>query len=435
MRQRSSSQAAGALCLATAFIAGVGLPLVGGAAEAVQAPAGTTSQETGVAETSPPEQSAPSESQSNVEGVSDSDGDGPLPPTFISQLAGELGDVYGDIFFWGQRLRITGRVLDNAFVGGMVASLDGGTVEGDLFAFGTGVTVDGEVFGDVYAFAQQLTITERARIHGNVIVFVGALTIDGSVGGLVTGGGGALRINGLVGSIDLDCGLIEVGPEARILGDLEYTSNEEADIDQGASIGGEVRWNREEDEDEDEDEENSSDWIAFGILWQAWGYLSKLVVGVVALVLGGAAARAPAAALRRHPARGLGFGFVAAVVVPVACVVAMLLVVGLPLGAIGLGFYAIAVYLARLVTAHWIGDWLLRRVSKRAPSEYLALALGLLLLLLAMRVPYLGFLVHMTAIVAGIGGIFLTGRGYFTGGGPGTGGDAGAALDASAEAA
>jgi hypothetical protein len=155
-----------------------------------------------------------------------------------------------------------------------------------------------------------------------------------------------------------------------------------------------------------------------------WGYLSKLLVGVAFLLVGGRVARLPAERLRETPAVGLGFGFVVAVVFPVACVVAILLIVSMPLGIIGLVLFGIAIFLASLVTSQYVGAWLLRRVGGGSvPSEYLALALGLLVLSLLALVPYLGFLIRLTAWLLGLGGMFLALR-------PAVGGGSGATPEA-----
>jgi len=98
-------------------------------------------------------------------------------------------------------------------------------------------------------------------------------------------------------------------------------------------------------------------------------------------------------------------------VIPVACLIAALMLVTLPLGVIVMQFYLLAIFLARLVTAQFLGDWLLRRTGQQQPSEYLALAGGLVILFLLTEIPYVGFLIWLTALFLGVGGIFLAARG------------------------
>jgi hypothetical protein len=332
----------------------------------------------------------------------------PDPPRFISGLSRTFADVAGDLFFWGQGATLDGPIAYNAVLGGSSVFVTGDTrVGGDLVAFAGDVAIDGEVIQNAYIWAGTARIGEGAVIHGNVLCFCGTLRVEGTVRGLVQGGGGNTAITGDVGSVKVEAGIITVGPEAVIRGDLEYEANDEADIAEGATIMGEVRRTIERDDEEADDEADSGGISAWTIGWRVWSYLSRLLIGVAFLLVGGRLARAPAAHLRETPAAGLGFGFVVAVVVPVACLIAIGLIVSLPLGLIGLVLFGLAVTLSSLVTSQFLGEWLLRRVRDGAPSEYAALALGLLLLTVVGFIPYVGFLIWLTAILLGLGGMFL----------------------------
>jgi hypothetical protein len=118
----------------------------------------------------------------------------------------------------------------------------------------------------------------------------------------------------------------------------------------------------------------------------------------------------------------LGFGFVVAVVFPAVAILAMILLVTIPLGVLALALYFAAAYLARLVAAQTVGDWLLRTARTGVePSAYASLALGLVLFYVLTQIPYVGFLIWLAALVGGLGGIFLatrSGKGDAVAGGP-----------------
>ena len=54
-------------------------------------------------------------------------------------------------------------------------------VNGNVFAFGSTVTIKGEILGDIFVSAKSLTISETATIHGNIFVFANDMTINGKV--------------------------------------------------------------------------------------------------------------------------------------------------------------------------------------------------------------------------------------------------------------
>jgi len=336
----------------------------------------------------------------------------PDPPRFVNEIVGVVDDVNGDLFWWGQSVNLAGNVLNNAFLGGSTASIDG-VVGSDAFTFAGTTYVTGEVMHNVYAFAAQLFVNEGAVIHGNLICLCGALTINGTVRGQVLGSGGATTVTGNVGSMDLEVGNLIVTSSAVIHGDLDYEGNEEADIADDAQIRGDVRWDQDTSADGTGDDDSSaSDGLSFwNIAVTIWWYLANLTVGMAFLLLGGRVARAPVERLREQAAVGLGFGFVVTVVVPVACLIAALMLVTLPLGFIVMLVYMVALFLAQLVTAQFLGDWLMRKAGQQQPSEYLALAGGLVILFLATEIPYVGFLIWLTALFLGVGGLFLAGRG------------------------
>jgi cytoskeletal protein CcmA (bactofilin family) len=320
-----------------------------------------------------------------------------------------------DLFIWGWLPTISGEVSDNGFFGGQKVDIAADAyVGGDVFLFAQTGSIKGVIGGDLYAFVADLTIDAGARVDGAIHGSSGALTIDGEVGGPLSYAAGAIVINGTVrGDAKLEAGELEIGPDAVIEGTLSYESPREATIDPGAAVGAvEYFVPRETSSDEEEASAPANGWFSvWGFLWNALWLVSSFLVGAIALAVGGDAARAPAQRLGSQPALGLGFGFVVAVVFPAAAILAMILVVTIPLGLISLALYVAAAYLARLVAAQALGAWLLRvALSGREASAYGSLAAGLLVLFFLIKIPYVGFLVWMAAIVAGLGGIFLATR-------------------------
>jgi cytoskeletal protein CcmA (bactofilin family) len=98
---------------------------------------------------------------------------------------------------------------------------EGTQIQGEL-RFTDGLRIDGEVIGDVIAVGEApsiLVISEKARVMGRVR-------------------GGHVIINGQVdGPIQSD-ELLELQPQARIVGDVRY---EVLEMHQGATIDGELR--------------------------------------------------------------------------------------------------------------------------------------------------------------------------------------------------
>ncbi len=324
----------------------------------------------------------------------------------------EFSDTANDLFVWGWIPTISGDISDNAFLGGQQINISADAeIGGDLFVFAQTARIDGHIGGDMYAFVGDMTVSETASIDGAIYGSSAALTINGEVGGPLHYAGGVVVINGTVrGDVRLECGELELGPNALIEGELRYESAREASIDPAQVIGG-IRYFVPQDDEEDEGSTaaTAGTWLSiWRFLWEGLWLVSSFLVGSIALAVGGEVARRPAKSLAQQPALGLGFGFVVAVVFPAAAILAVLLIVTMPLGLIGLAVYLAAAYLGRLIAAQTLGDWLLRKVrGGKEGSPYGALALGLVFFFVLMRIPYVGFLVWLAAVVAGLGGIFL----------------------------
>ena len=341
----------------------------------------------------------------------------PAEPAFVAPAVESAGtvtlggdhvvmdDTAEDLFAAGQTVTLRGTITDNAFLAGKDVSLDGGRVEGDLLMAGASATVDGEVIGDVYGFAGEFHITPDAVIHGDVMMGSGELRHEGTILGSLDVGVGTARIDGRIdGDANLEVGELHLGSGAAIGGNLSYEAPQQAQYDDGATVSGEVEFTEVEPSDEDEDDEG----VVGFLLGRAWLFFGALIVGSVLLWVGGPTARRFGAALEAHPGRSMGIGFVTMIVVPVAAVLAMALILSFQLGAMTMLMYLVALYVSGLIAAHAVGDLMLRRAFGRtAPSAYAALALGLLLLHVLLPIPYLGFVVRLVAVVAGLGAMWV----------------------------
>ena len=69
--------------------------------------------------------------------------------------------------------------------------------------------------------------------------------------------------------------------------------------------------------------------------------------------------------------RCAGFGFITFVVVPVAGLLACVLVITIPIVLIALMFFGLVVYLAKVPVAIWLGDQILARFGRTGRSNWL----------------------------------------------------------------
>jgi hypothetical protein len=302
----------------------------------------------------------------------------------------------------------------------------GQAVEGDLYAFGGRVDVDGLVTGDVIAFAGDVTVA--GEIGGDLIVGSGTLNVPGTVRGDVRVGAGQVTIRGQVaedvlagtGQLDVSgdvggdlifgAGLTNVG--GRVAGDVlgqtgSYTLT-------GTVVGTEDVTIQETEEVERPNP------LVRGLS----RFASLLLIGFVMLWKGRPLFERTVAAIERKPGPtalwGLGFVF-GLVIVPVlttfvGILLAMLfgwlglgLVVGLAVVAIILTWVLVAVMgfvIIAVLAPLTAGTWLAGRVLPTI-AAYFAMAAGVAVLVVLGFIPVVQVLVGLAVTIWG-GGAWLS---------------------------
>ena len=158
---------------------------------------------------------------------------------------------------------------------------------------------------------------------GDLVVFHGSSTVDGTVNGSLTAFDAPVTISGRVnGDVVVFNGRVELRSGANVTGDV--VSQQAPVVASGATIGGTKRL------------QTNTNWEGFGwagkLAWWLAVSVSTLVVGllVIWLVGRGAARILEAGRTRVGPAIGLGlplfFGL------PILAIIALVTVVGIPLG-------------------------------------------------------------------------------------------------------
>ena len=134
--------------------------------------------------------------------------------------------------------------------------------------------------------------------------------------------------------------------------------------------------------------------------------LATIAAALLVAALGARQVRATGALIRREPGPVLVAGILGSIVLPLLAVLSIVTVVGAP---IGLGMFFIVLpavaFLAWIVAAIWIGDWMVTRMRGAAEPgrPYLAAVLGVIVLAVAGILPF----VSAIATLFGFGALLL----------------------------
>ena len=308
------------------------------------------------------------------------------------------GTVVGDLVaVAAERLEIRGVVRGNVLAAGRYVDVDG-EVGGSVFASCEAVLVRGRVRGNLYALARQARVLEGGRIGGSVASYGETATIEGIVERSVRAAGGHVEIAGRVRrGVSAAAERVTVGPHAGIGGSVMARVPEAAAlrIDPGAALSRPPVVVR-------------NDETSLGRYLTASFYVREVLWLLAALVTGGTLFRlSPGAADLRFESpiaalKALCLGCLCVLAIPAVAVVGIALV-GLPVAAAALGFLAVGLYLAKIVVAMSLGRAF---VGVNGPGGVpAALVVGLTTVLVAVNLPFVGWIVNVTLTLIGAGAL------------------------------
>lgn len=343
--------------------------------------------------------------------------------TVVSVPRGEVRE--GDLYGAGDTVRVDGRLAGDLVAAAARRVVVDGQVDGDIFVAATIVdlrgpvgdstrvaaedlTVGTTIDGDLLAAATELHLLDNAHLTGGIAAVARLAEIDGTVDGDVRVAAGEIIVRGtLGGDARLIADRLDLAPGARIEGDLVYTAATPLDAEAAARVAGTVRFDAAAAE-----EEESSGSATSSLFFWLWQTIAALVTGLLAIALFRGVVQRLATAIAGEATVGGLLGFGAFLVVPAGAVVAMVTLIGLPIGVAALLLFAVALYVAKLPVAVWVGGRLLGLAGRPAASPYAALAVGILVLYLLFETPYVGWLIWLVALWLGLGAMVLACRAY-----------------------
>ena len=145
-------------------------------------------------------------------------------------------------------------------------------------------------------------------------------------------------------------------------------------------------------------------WVAAVI-----AFVSLLVLGAILLLVLPRFTSQVARTVATDPGKSIALGFALAMCVPAAAILALVTVIGIPLGVGLLLVYPVLLMLGYITVSMFLGDRLAAHIGKRsegAPGLGLRVtgfAVSLAALVLVTLVPYVGWLALLLAVVAGLG--------------------------------
>ncbi|MBE0447239.1 MAG: hypothetical protein IBX64_03915 [Actinobacteria bacterium] len=249
---------------------------------------------------------------------------------------------------------------------------------------------------DITRFGSNVVVREDEAV-GNVTVFGGNVTIDGTVEENITVFGGNLRLNGRVGeNVTHFGGNTILGENAVIEGDFTHFGGTVT-----RAPGAEIRGT-----------ETTGPRIFRPFVSFVSGLLSLIATLVLAAVVVALLPRQTAVladTVEKQPLPSLGYGFLATILIPVVFILLFLLII---IGWILIPFVAIAIPIIYLYgyigVSRWLGGRIIEATHIVQESPIAQVLIGALVLGIVGFIPILGWLVVLLAAIAGLGAVLIS---------------------------
>ena len=254
---------------------------------------------------------------------------------------------------------------------------------------------DGQDRDEFVVLSGRADVPEGEQV-GDLVVFHGSSTVDGTVNGSLTAFDAPVTISGRVnGDVVVFNGRVELLDGAVVTGDV--VSQSAPTVAEGATIEGETQ----------RIQTNFNNWDGFGwagrLAWWLAVSVSTLVVGLVLLWLVGRGSPRIVEAGRTGIGPSIGWGLLAFFGLPIVGIIALVTIIGIPLGLGVLSALGLIYALGYGATA-----WIVGRMILREPTAWiLAFLAGWAILRVLALIPILGGLVGWAAAVLGLGALIV----------------------------
>ena len=310
------------------------------------------------------------------------------------------GSVRGDLVVAGGSLLLNGPVsADVVSAGGNVTIL--GDVGDDVRVGGGNIVVQGRVSGDVLAGGGQVNLAGPS-IGGDVALGGGSIRIDAPVAGSVKIGGGDVYINAPVGGdLNIQAEKITLGPKAIIEGDFAYSSSKEATLEEGAIVRGETTYTQLKAVDDI----GKIGFIALLSLGLVTKFFMALVGAFALMLIFRRFSETLVQTAAARPFFEIGRGFIFLVITPIASIILLFTVIGMPLGFLGLTAFVGTMIFVSVAAPIVVGSLVHRWIFK--PADYVVswktILLGAAVYVLLGLIPIIGWIVAFGVFLLTLG--------------------------------
>ena len=305
-----------------------------------------------------------------------------------------------DVLVAGREVDITQPIAGDILAAAWRVEL-AAAAEDDLRVAGSEIVVDAPVKGDVTIAGGSIRLGPKAHVSGRSWITGRSVQIDGLLERELSVAAAEVVIAGEIREpLRIVADKLDIRPGARVLAPVTYRGANEATIAKDATVTGPFTFTRIDMREARRERELPA---VSTFLFTMHLFLAGLLVIMFVPRIEGSMI----ATLRAQPLKSFLAGFILLFTVPIAVLLLMLSVLGLPISLVLAAAYAVALFAGLLTTAFFLGDaearWL-RPLLVRTRGQQALMLLAGVLTLAVLRLMFGGFAVFV-GILFGFGAL------------------------------
>jgi cytoskeletal protein CcmA (bactofilin family) len=283
------------------------------------------------------------------------------------------------------------------------------TISDDLIAAGANIHVAGHLKKGLKAFGANISIP--GTVSGEVYSAGANIDLSGTFSSKVTAVGANVVLSGIFDQdVEVAAARLTLKPTTIIRANLTYSAAV-LEKQEGSQVLGTVTERQEPMKREKVDEWRKKGERAAKRAGIAFWFISTLALVLVGLIISAVfphQTNRVVEAISQSPWKSIGIGLVFLVVVPVAIVIALVTVVGIPAAIIAGFLYAIIVYISRIYIGVWIGRKVIGALKrKQITSLFWPVVVGVTIIALIGLIHFIGWIFKLFCLLISLGALSL----------------------------
>lgn len=287
------------------------------------------------------------------------------------------GDINGDIFVAGENVTINGNISGDIFAAVSENFVLNNKIGSSLRVIGTNITINNKIPHSAHLVGENITIAKIAEITGDLFVLGANINHMGKVGGDLHGMGSLITIAGEVGK-DVKLRLDDKIKESTHGWKFKMGGNNILTVTESATINGNLYYSASQEGLISKDAEikgeigysapkpKSTQANVWNLAWGAlFGIFSSFVIGLVLITLWRERIKKLTDVMLVAVWPSIGWGLILMFLTPFIILLLLFTIIGIPLAVILGVIWLIAMYISKTIVGILIGRMVLNKIWEK----------------------------------------------------------------------